>query len=62
MNTYYIGKMINSENPEEVNVANNVGIFFPNQETTGTHINVSGAGLAKHSKKTKRTLLSLLSF
>ena len=61
MNTYYIGKMINSENPEEVNVANNVGIFFPNQETTGTHINVSGAGLAKHSKN-KENAVKLIEF
>jgi len=61
MNTYYIGKMINSENPEEVNVANNVGIFFPNQDTTGTHINVSGAGLAKHSKN-KENAVKLIEF
>lgn len=50
MNTYYIGKMLNSENPEEVKVAENVGVFFPNQETTGTHVNVSGVGFTKHAK------------
>ncbi len=61
MNTYYIGKMINSENPEEVNVAKNVGIFFPNQDTTGTHVNVSGAGLAKHSKN-KENAVKLIEF
>lgn len=61
MNTYYIGKMINSENPEEVTVAENVGIFFPNQETSGTHINVSGAGLAKHSKN-KENAVKLIEF
>ena len=61
MNTYYIGKMINSENPEEVAVANSIGIFFPNQETTGTHINISGAGLAKHSKN-KENAIKLIEF
>lgn len=61
MNTYYIGKMLNSENPEEVNVANKVGIFFPNQETSGTHVNVSGAGLAKHSKN-KENAVKLVEF
>jgi len=61
MNTYYIGKMLNSENPEEVTVAENVGIFFPNQDTTGTHINVSGAGLAKHSKN-KENAVKLIEF
>jgi len=50
MNTYYIGRMIHSSDPFEVEVGETVGIFFPNQDTTGTHINVSGAGVAKHSK------------
>lgn len=47
VNTYYIGLMANSNNPKEVSVAQAIGIFFPNQQTTGTHINVSGAGVAK---------------
>jgi iron(III) transport system substrate-binding protein len=50
MNTYYIGRMLNSSDPDEVEVGETVRIFFPNQETTGTHINVSGAGVATHSK------------
>ncbi|KJS10244.1 MAG: iron deficiency-induced protein A [Peptococcaceae bacterium BRH_c8a] len=50
MNTYYIGKMLNSSDPEEVKVAEQVGVFFPNQDTTGTHINVSGVGLTKYAK------------
>ncbi|MEX0995673.1 MAG: Fe(3+) ABC transporter substrate-binding protein [Flavobacteriaceae bacterium] len=49
VNTYYVGLLTNSENPEERNVAESVGIFFPNQETTGTHVNVSGAGVAKYA-------------
>lgn len=48
MNTYYIGKMINSDNPAEVEVAENVGIHFPDGEN-GTHINVSGAGVVKNA-------------
>ena len=46
MNTYYIGKMLNSDNPAEVEVAESVGIHFPEGEN-GTHINVSGAGVVK---------------
>ncbi len=49
VNTYYIGLMENSSNPEEVQVTQSIGLFFPNQETTGTHINVSGAGVAKYA-------------
>jgi iron(III) transport system substrate-binding protein len=56
MNTYYIGKMLNSSNEEEVKVAENVGVFFPNQDTTGTHINVSGVGLTKHSQNSENAI------
>lgn len=50
MNTYYLGRMLNSPDAEEVKVAEQLGVFFPNQETTGTHINISGAGVTKHAK------------
>lgn len=49
MNTYYICQMLNSEDPEEVKAARTIGVFFPNQQTTGTHINISGIGLVKHA-------------
>ncbi|MCF7926363.1 MAG: Fe(3+) ABC transporter substrate-binding protein [Candidatus Izimaplasma sp.] len=49
MNTYYMGKMANSADSYEVDVANDLAIFFPNQDTTGTHINVSGAGVTAYS-------------
>ncbi|MDR1576754.1 MAG: Fe(3+) ABC transporter substrate-binding protein [Deltaproteobacteria bacterium] len=61
MNTYYIGQMLNSKNPEEVKAAQNVGILFPNQKTTGTHINVSGVGLTK-SAKNKANAVKLIEF
>ncbi|TSI04728.1 Fe(3+) ABC transporter substrate-binding protein [Lysinibacillus sp. BW-2-10] len=50
MNTYYVGLLANSEDAEEVKVAESIGVFFPNQETNGTHVNISGIGLTKHSK------------
>ena len=50
MNTYYVGQLLNSKDPEEVKVGESVGVFFPNQATTGTHVNVSGVGLAKYAK------------
>lgn len=49
MNSYYLGQMLNSKDPEEVKVAEKLGVFFPNQNTTGTHVNVSGAGIVKTS-------------
>lgn len=61
MNTYYVGQLLNSKDPEEVKVGNSIGVFFPNQQTTGTHINISGAGLVKHSKN-KENAIKLLEF
>lgn len=61
MNTYYLGQMLNSEDPEEVKVAESLGIFFPNQDTTGTHVNVSGAGVVKSSQN-KDNAIKLLEF
>jgi iron(III) transport system substrate-binding protein len=61
MNTYYVGKMLNSSNPEEVKVAENVGVFFPDQDGAGTHINVSGAGVTKYAKN-KENAIKLLEF
>ena len=61
MNTYYIGKMLTSSNPEEVKVAENVGVFFPDQKGEGTHINVSGGGLTKNAKH-KENAIKLMEF
>lgn len=60
-NTYYVGRLLNSTNPEEVKIGEQVGIFFPNQDTTGTHINVSGAGVTKHAKN-KDNAIKFLEF
>ncbi len=61
MNTYYLGQMLNSEDAEEVKLAEELGVFFPNQETTGTHVNISGAGVVKASKN-KDNAVKLLEF
>ncbi len=49
VNSYYIGKLLTSNNEEEVKAGEAVKVFFPNQEDRGTHINVSGAGVAKYA-------------
>ncbi|CAM3059860.1 Fe(3+) ABC transporter substrate-binding protein [Streptobacillus felis] len=50
MNSYYMGKMTDSKDPLEREVASKLKIFFPNQKDGGTHINLSGAGITKYSK------------
>ena len=49
VNTYYIGKLLNSKKEDEVNAGKSVGIFFPNQKDRGAHINISGIGVTKHA-------------
>ncbi|MFW6338803.1 MAG: Fe(3+) ABC transporter substrate-binding protein [Alkalispirochaetaceae bacterium] len=50
VNTYYIGQMLNSTDPQEQQVGEQIGVFFPNQEGRGAHVNVSGAGVTRHAK------------
>lgn len=61
MNTYYYGQMLNSTDPEEMKVAESLGVFFPNQDTTGTHVNISGAGVINTSKN-KDNAVKLLEY
>lgn len=49
VNSYYVGKMINSKDPSEVEVANQIAVLFPGQQAEGTHVNVSGAGVARYA-------------
>ncbi|MCW5594044.1 MAG: extracellular solute-binding protein, partial [Burkholderiales bacterium] len=48
-NTYYYVRLMKSARPEERAEAEKVGVIFPNQSGRGTHVNVSGAGVMKHS-------------
>ena len=49
-NTYYLARMIKSTKPEDRAVVERIKVVFPNQGTTGTHINIAGAAVAKHAK------------
>ncbi|MEL6296975.1 MAG: Fe(3+) ABC transporter substrate-binding protein [Pseudomonadota bacterium] len=51
INNYYIGKLQTSDKPEQPKWAEAVTLVFPNQDGRGTHVNVSGAGVVKHSKR-----------
>ena len=46
-NHYYLARLIASEDTTNNDIAEQVGIFFPNQADRGTHINISGAGIVK---------------
>lgn len=48
-NTYYYARLANSTKADEKDVAAKIGVVFPNQKGRGTHVNVSGAGVARHA-------------
>ena len=49
-NTYYLARLIRSDKVDERRMMERVGIVWPNQATTGTHINISGGGMVKTAK------------
>lgn len=46
-NTYYVARLLRSEKPEDIKLMEKIGVVWPNQSTTGAHINVSGGGMLK---------------
>lgn len=49
-NTYYMARLVKSTKPEDRAVVERVRVVFPNQGTTGTHVNIAGAAVARHAK------------
>lgn len=60
-NTYYVGLLLNSPNPEEVKVGQSVNMFFPNQDGRGAHVNVSGIGITKNAPN-KENVIKFINF
>lgn len=60
-NTYYYGRLIKSDKPEDRAVAARLAIFWPNQDGRGTHVNVSGSGVTR-SAKNRDNAVKLLEF
>ncbi len=48
-NTYYLAGYANSEKPEEKEIFSKIGVFFPNQDGDGAHVNISGGGVFKNA-------------
>ncbi|MBP5997949.1 MAG: Fe(3+) ABC transporter substrate-binding protein [Azonexus sp.] len=49
-NTYYLARLVRSDKIDDRRMMERVGIVWPNQATTGTHVNISGGGMVKTSK------------
>jgi iron(III) transport system substrate-binding protein len=48
-NSYYLARLMNSTKTEDKALVAKIGFVMPNQASFGTHINVSGGGVAKHA-------------
>lgn len=61
-NTYYLAGMLSDSNQANVDIAKQVKVFWPAEEDNGTHVNISGAAVAKHApnKESAVTLLEYL--
>ncbi|AUN95074.1 Fe(3+) ABC transporter substrate-binding protein [Pseudazoarcus pumilus] len=48
-NSYYFARLMNSDREQDKQVVESVKFVWPNQDSWGTHVNVSGAGVLKHA-------------
>ena len=55
-NTYYLARLMRSNNAEERAIADKVSVMFPNQSSWGTHVNVAGGAVARHAKNTANAI------
>jgi iron(III) transport system substrate-binding protein len=49
-NTYYYARLLRSSKPEDRDVVTKTAMVFPNQSSWGTHVNIAGAAVARHTK------------
>jgi iron(III) transport system substrate-binding protein len=49
-NTYYYARLLKSTRSKDKKVANQLGLFWPNQDNRGAHINISGAAITRYAK------------
>ena len=61
-NQYYVVRVMRSTRGDDRAAAAKISTVLPNQETTGTHINISGGGMVKHApnKEAARRFLEYL--
>jgi iron(III) transport system substrate-binding protein len=58
-NTYYLARLMRSDDPSDREIAESIGVIMPNQEDRGVHVNVSGAGVLVHAPNRDNAVLFL---
>lgn len=61
VNSYYVGVMANSKDKVDSEIANSLKIHFPAQNSTGAHINISGAAITQFAPN-KDNAVKLIEF
>lgn len=49
-NSYYLARLMRSSKPEDRAVIERVAVVFPDQDSWGTHVNIAGGAVARHTK------------
>ena len=55
-NTYYIGRLLGSDQAGDQELMTQLGVLFPNQDDRGTHVNISGAGITRYAPNPENAL------
>jgi iron(III) transport system substrate-binding protein len=55
-NSYYLARLMRSDNAADKAVVEKIGVIFPNQSSWGTHVNIAGGAVAKHAKNTDHAI------
>lgn len=56
-NTYYLARLMKSDKPQDRAAMAKVRVVFPNQASSGTHVNIAGAAIAQHAKNPANAVL-----
>jgi iron(III) transport system substrate-binding protein len=49
VNSYYVARMLRSDKPDDKKIAANFAVAWPNQASTGAHVNISGGGMLRNA-------------
>jgi iron(III) transport system substrate-binding protein len=55
-NSYYLVRLLRSNKPEDQAVVSKIGFVWPNQKSSGAHINIAGGGVAKNAPHPKAAI------
>ncbi len=61
VNSYYVARLLRSTKQDDQKVMERIGVVFPNHKQRGTHVNVSGIGVAKHAPN-RESAITFLKF